>query len=45
MSLTMTLMVARPAARAAWLDHEGPLPIIEGTLAVEKLPSAHGYHE
>ncbi|MGI5346658.1 hypothetical protein ACQEU8_00405 [Streptomyces sp. CA-250714] len=28
--------------RAAWLDHDGPLPIIEGTvirLVVEKLPS------
>lgn len=28
--------------RAAWIDHDGPLPIIEGTvirLAVEKLPS------
>ncbi|MER7693712.1 NF041680 family putative transposase [Streptomyces sp. NPDC097610] len=32
----------RLTRRAAWLDHEGPLPIIEGTvirLAVEKLPS------
>ncbi|ALO91305.1 hypothetical protein SHL15_0090 [Streptomyces hygroscopicus subsp. limoneus] len=32
----------RLTRRAAWLDHDGPLPIIEGTvirLAVEKLPS------
>jgi hypothetical protein len=32
----------RLTRRAAWLDHEGPLPIIEGTvirLTVEKLPS------
>lgn len=32
----------RLTRRAAWLDHEGPLPIIEGTvirLVVEKLPS------
>ncbi|PVC76683.1 NF041680 family putative transposase [Streptomyces sp. CS081A] len=32
----------RLTRRAAWLDHEGPLPIIEGTvirLSVEKLPS------
>ncbi|WP_331739828.1 transposase (plasmid) [Streptomyces goshikiensis] len=32
----------RLTRRAAWLDHEGPLPIIEGTvirLAVAKLPS------
>ncbi|MFF8659736.1 hypothetical protein [Streptomyces huasconensis] len=28
--------------RAAWFDHDGPLPLIEGTvirLVVEKLPS------
>lgn len=32
----------RLTRRAAWLDHDGPLPIIEGTiirLVVEKLPS------
>ncbi|MEV0580841.1 NF041680 family putative transposase [Streptomyces sp. NPDC050392] len=32
----------RLTRRAAWLDHDGPLPVIEGTvirLAVEKLPS------
>lgn len=32
----------RLTRRAAWMDHEGPLPIIEGTvirLTVEKLPS------
>lgn len=32
----------RLTRRAAWLDHEGPLPIIEGTvirLTLEKLPS------
>ncbi|WSB38895.1 transposase [Streptomyces scopuliridis] len=32
----------RPTRRAAWLDHDGPLPLIEGTvirLAVEHLPS------
>jgi hypothetical protein len=32
----------RLTKRAAWLDHEGPLPIIEGTvirLTVERLPS------
>ncbi|WP_035804344.1 NF041680 family putative transposase [Kitasatospora mediocidica] len=32
----------RLTKRAAWLDHDGPLPVIEGTvirLAVEKLPS------
>ncbi len=32
----------RLTRRAAWLDHDGPLPIIEGTvirLLVEKLPS------
>lgn len=32
----------RLTRRAAWLDHEGPLPIIEGTvirLTVERLPS------
>lgn len=32
----------RLTRRAAWLDHDGPLPIIEGTvirLTVEKLPS------
>lgn len=33
----------RLTRRAAWLDHEGPLPLIEGTvirLAVERLPSS-----
>ncbi|WP_435594430.1 hypothetical protein [Streptomyces panacea] len=32
----------RPTHRAAWLDHDGPLPVNEGTvirLVVEKLPS------
>jgi hypothetical protein len=32
----------RLTQRAAWLDHDGPLPVIEGTvirLVVEKLPS------
>lgn len=32
----------RLTRRAAWLEHDGPLPVIEGTvirLAVEKLPS------
>lgn len=35
----------RLTRRAAWLDHDGPLPIIEGTvvrLLVEKLPSGGG---
>ncbi|MER6312052.1 transposase, partial [Streptomyces sp. NPDC001657] len=33
----------RLTRRAAWIDHDGPLPIIEGTvirLAVERLPSS-----
>nr|BFD87134.1 hypothetical protein StreXyl84_65350 [Streptomyces sp. Xyl84] len=34
--------VGPPGRRAAWLEHDGPLLIIEGTvirLVVEKLPS------